>query len=88
MGAEVADSFKAEFSDTRAFLVPAAAEGKFLLNGPAANATQLIQSGLRVENIQVLPQCTIHNSNLFFSHRKDGSANLPQGRQLSIIGRP
>jgi YfiH family protein len=88
VGADVAAEFKTEFSETRAFLLPAATPEKFLLNTPAANATQLIQSGLRIENIQVLPYCTMHQSDLFFSHRKDGSTGSPQGRQLSIIGRP
>jgi YfiH family protein len=97
VGEDVAADFKSEFSDTRAFLLPSSFAGKFLLNVPAANFTQLIQSGLRVENIDVLPQCTMHQGDLFFSHRKDastgsaqaGSAGSPrEGRQLSIIGHP
>ncbi len=86
VGRDVAEDFKAEFSETRVFLVPSTSDGKFLLNVPAANFTQLIQSGLRVENIEVLQQCTLHQNDLFFSHRKDIAEGRAPGRQLSIIG--
>jgi YfiH family protein len=88
VGDDVAARFKSEFSETRVFLVPSAAPDKYLLNGAAANFAQLVHSGLRVENIHVLAYCTMHQNDLFFSHRTDNAAGAAQGRQLSIIGHP
>jgi YfiH family protein len=85
---DVASQFTQEFSDTRAFLLPSSSEGKFLLNVPAANATQLIRLKVRAENVQMLPYCTMHQHDLFFSHRKDSAGGVPGARQLSVIGRP
>jgi YfiH family protein len=88
VGEEVGAAFKEEFADTRAFLISSATAGKFLLNTPAANATQLIQSKVRAENVHVLPYCTMHQNDLFFSYRQDGGVNQDMGRQLSVIGLP
>ncbi|NQV29768.1 MAG: peptidoglycan editing factor PgeF [Candidatus Marinimicrobia bacterium] len=42
-----------------------------------------IESGVPVEQIEVLPFCTYRDEELFFSHRRDG---LKTGRMMSVIG--
>jgi YfiH family protein len=47
---------------------------------------QLQAFGLDPENIAVSDECTFRNSNEFFSHRRDGSAEVPVGRMAGLIG--
>ena len=44
---------------------------------------QLLCAGLRAANIQSLPFCTACRTDLFFSHRKEGSLT---GRMMAVIG--
>jgi hypothetical protein len=44
---------------------------------------QLVCAGLRAANIQTVPFCTACRTDLFFSHRKEGSLT---GRMLAVIG--
>jgi polyphenol oxidase len=44
---------------------------------------QLLCAGLRAANIQPLPFCTACRTDLFFSHRKEGSLT---GRMMAVIG--
>lgn len=46
-----------------------------------ANRIQLLEAGLRDENIASLPFCTVCRPDLFFSHRRDGERT---GRMLSF----
>jgi polyphenol oxidase len=48
-----------------------------------ANRSQLLASGLRVQNIFVTALCTRCNPELFFSYRKEGAVS---GRLMSVIG--
>ena len=57
-------------------------DGKYLLDVKQANVLQLIKSGLRKENIEVHPDCTIHNP-AYHSFRRDGSKS---GRMFAVIG--
>ncbi len=77
VGPEVAEQFAKEF------LKPAKSKGKFMLNVAAANQQQLIDSRLNPSNIHLATHCTMHQNDLFFSHRREGG----DGRQLSVIGR-
>lgn len=58
-------------------------------NGPRhvdlkeANRRQLIDAGMRAENIDASDFCTICRPSIFHSHRRDGSA---AGRMLAVIG--
>ncbi len=54
-----------------------------LLDLKKANRAQLVDAGLRSENIFVSDLCTACRRDLFFSYRKEGSAS---GRLLSVIG--
>jgi len=56
---------------------------KFFLDLIKVNLIQLLKSGIKEENIEVLPFCTHCNSNLFFSFRKDKEN---YGEMLSFIG--
>lgn len=49
-----------------------ALQGKFYLNLPAANYFNLLNAGLKPENIYVSDICTCCNSEVLFSHRASG----------------
>ncbi len=52
-----------------------------------ANRSELIRMGLKAEQIEVLPHCTIHQNQDFFSNRLEGQGNTVKvGRMLAVIG--
>jgi hypothetical protein len=57
--------------------------GKIFLDLAAANKKQLLESGMKAENIEVSPFCTISNADLFHSYRRDGNQS---GRMMGVIG--
>lgn len=59
------------------------AGSQLYLDLPRANRQQLLDAGLRVENIDVLGQDTAANTAQFFSHRAERGFT---GRMLSVIG--
>lgn len=50
------------------------------LNLPEANARQLIEIGMKEENLIQSGICTIKNMDLFYSHRAEASTGKPTGR--------
>ena len=46
-------------------------DGKYLLNNKGLIKQQLLNLGVKEENITVYPYCTIENNELFFSYRKE-----------------
>jgi len=56
---------------------------KVLLDLKKANESQLLEAGLRPENIYVTDLCTSCNVDRLFSYRKEGTSS---GRLLSVIG--
>ncbi len=54
-----------------------------LLDLRKANRAQLLDAGLRPQNIIVSDLCTVCRSDLLFSYRKEGAKS---GRQMSVIG--
>jgi hypothetical protein len=56
---------------------------KYLLDLKSANQAQLLEVGLRAENIEVSPFSTVLNNDLFFSYRKEKGVT---GRMLNGIG--
>ncbi len=63
--------------------VVAFSEGKLCADLSEANKLQLLESGLAVENIEMLEMCTVcHTSPSYFSYRRDLGQT---GRQLSMI---
>lgn len=83
VGPEVVDAFKGEFKVAEAFFHDR--KGKTHLDVSAANRHQLAVAGLDPHHIYSDAHCTMHQNDLFFSHRREG--HLHAGRLLSVIGR-
>lgn len=75
VGADVAALFSDAFLDHDG-------EGNPRLDLKAVNAAQLLEAGLPAENIDLCTLCTIHESSLLHSHRRDGELS---GRMLTVI---
>ncbi len=76
VGAEVASQFSPSF-------VREEREGSFVdLKG--VNRGQLLNAGLQPRNVELSPYCTISDSSLFHSYRRDGAKS---GRMMGVIGR-
>jgi polyphenol oxidase len=56
---------------------------KIHLNLVEANRRQLLDAGVRYENIEVVDECTSCNTDLLFSHRKEAGMT---GRMMGVIG--
>jgi YfiH family protein len=76
VGKEVAGNFSMEYC------VDADENGKCKLDLKRVNFTQLIESGVPANNIEVSEACTICDEN-FHSFRRDGTTS---GRMLAVIG--
>ena len=62
--------------------------GKAHLDIRAANRQQLLLCGFTEDSIYVADYCTMHQNELFFSHRSEGRTRaFGAGRLLSVIGR-
>lgn len=75
VSSDVAEAFSKAYGSERCerFCVPRPEkEGKFLLDLPQANFEQLVEIGLRPENISLPDLCTSCNSDILFSHRATG----------------
>ena len=88
IGEDVIERFKSEFRYWPSLLVNFKEGGKAHLDIRAANVQQLLFCGFTEDSIYVADYCTMHQNDLFFSHRSEGrtSAN-GAGRLLSVIGR-
>jgi YfiH family protein len=75
VGNEVASLFAPEYVESE--------NDKKKLDLKSANRAQLMSFGLRAENIEVHPSCTICNPERFHSYRRDGKES---GRMLGVIG--
>ncbi len=73
----VANEFRAAFPGHADRLIEPK-EGKFHIDLWLANQIQLIEAGVREENITTAGMCTACNKDIFFSHRRD------QGRTGSL----
>lgn len=85
VGPEVVSSFLNALPGSSELFNPTH-DGHALVDLHLANFLQLVNAGLRPENISIAPFCTIERTDLFFSHRAE-SVNGPTGRMLSVIGR-
>jgi YfiH family protein len=88
IGEDVIERFKNEFRYWSSLLVNFKEGGKAHLDIRAANVQQLLFCGFTEDSIYVADYCTMHQNELFFSHRAEGrtSAN-GAGRLLSVIGK-
>jgi YfiH family protein len=75
VGAEVAEKFPAEFVDYQNYSKPHV-DLKSILN------RQLLEQGLKKENIEVHEGCTVDNSKQFYSYRREQQQS---GRMLGLI---
>ncbi len=57
-------------------------QGNIFVDLKGINKQQLIESGLREENIDVCPYCTVCNNELFFSYRKE---NATTNRHSAVV---
>jgi copper oxidase (laccase) domain-containing protein len=48
---------------------------------------QLIAAGVKPENINIAPLCTMCRTDLFFSYRREKNVQGKVGRLMSVIGR-
>jgi len=86
VGPEVVEAFEAEFS-TSGKIFSSTSGGHALVDLHLANTDQLVEAGVRKENISVAPYCTMERVDLFFSYRKDRPLHGKTGRLLSVIGK-
>ena len=56
---------------------------KWFVDLKNANQQQLLDAGVRTDNIEVSPYCTFKAEELFFSHRRDKGIT---GRMMAVIG--
>ena len=87
VGPEVVSAFAETFSVSEAFFTPTR-DGHALIDLRSANHRQLLDCGLRAENIYSAPFCTMGRTDLFFSYRIEKNKYGKTGRLLSVIGRP
>lgn len=76
VGEEVASRFPPPFVRT--------GHGRTFVDLKGVNRNQLLSSGLRPENVELSPYCTISDHILFHSYRRDGAKS---GRMMGVIGR-
>ncbi|HJQ23932.1 MAG TPA: peptidoglycan editing factor PgeF [Blastocatellia bacterium] len=88
VGEDVIERFKAEFRYWPSLLSNFKEGGKAHLDVRAANRQQLLFCGFAEDSIYVANYCTMHQNELFFSHRCEGrTSENGAGRLLSVIGK-
>lgn len=75
VGEEVAEQFPDEFIDRERYRKPHVDLKGYLSN-------QLCEAGLKEQNIEVHPACTIEHSDSYYSYRREGDKS---GRMMGII---
>ena len=85
IGKDVIDAFAENFAGSEKYFSPTR-EGHALVDLHAANRDQLLNLGLRPENIYTAPLCTMERPDLFFSYRVEKQKYGKTGRLLSVIG--
>ncbi len=85
VGQDVIDAFVEKFS-TGGKLFVETRPGHALIDLHRANKEQLLNAGVREENIFTAPFCTMERTDLFFSYRKEKNLHGKTGRLLSVIG--
>jgi YfiH family protein len=86
VGSDVIRAFSEEFGESGAYFRPTR-EGHACVDLHLANRDQLVNAGVRHENIFTAPFCNMERTDLFFSYRVDKPKYGRTGRLLSVIGR-
>jgi YfiH family protein len=87
IGHDVIDDFQNNFGDESCKYFSPTREGHALVDLHAANRDQLLDAGVKSENIRIAPFCTIERPDLFFSYRLEKRKFGKTGRLLSVVGR-
>ena len=86
VGTDVIEAFRTRFPHSDSPFT-ATRDGRARVDLLSANRNQLIHLGVRAERIQTAPLCTMCNTDLFFSYRKEKKTQGKVGRLMSVIGR-
>lgn len=80
----VIDLFSKTFtqSEISQFVFDKEEEGKYAIDLKKANQMLCLASGILEENIEIIDECTLCNSELYFSHRRTG---YPRGSMSAFI---
>lgn len=86
VGKEVIEPFRSRFPSQQLFTETR--EDHACINLLQANREQLICAGVESNKISIAPLCTMCNTDLFFSYRREKSVQGKVGRLMSVVGRP
>jgi YfiH family protein len=78
----VFNAFSKSYKSTSAFFKPLPSKGKYLLDLWTANKIQMLEVGIKEQNIEVAGICTYKNNNEFFSARRGDSGRFGCGIML------
>ena len=62
-------------------------EGNIFIDLKGINKQQLIESGIKSTNIDVCPNCTVCDNNLFFSYRKENATTNRHSAVIKLINK-
>ena len=86
VGPEVLEQFRSKFSYADALISHEQPNGKGHIDLNRCNAQQLIDAGMRPENIYDSALCTVARNDLFFSYRKERGHERYVGRLMCVVG--
>ena len=80
----VIDLFSKTFSQSEIeqFVFPKSEEGKYAIDLKKANQILCLASGVLEKHIEIIDDCTLCNSDLYFSHRRTG---YPRGSMSAFV---
>jgi hypothetical protein len=87
VGPEVVETFRAGFPLYADALLAPTREEHALIDLHEANRRQLLDAGLRAENVHAAPLCTMCRTDLFFSYRREKQKHGRTGRLLAVVGK-
>jgi YfiH family protein len=85
VGKDVIDAFKTGFPHQELFTETRADHA--CIDLLKSNRMQLIAAGVKPENSNIAPLCTMCRTDLFFSYRREKNVQGKVGRLMSVIGR-
>jgi polyphenol oxidase len=86
VGPEVLAQFRSRFRYADEWISHEQPNGKGHIDLNRCNAQQLIDAGLRAENIYDSALCTVARNDLFFSYRKERGHEQYVGRLMCVVG--
>ena len=86
VGPEVLEQFRSKFSYADELISNEQANGKGHIDLNRCNAQQLIDAGMKPENIYDSALCTVARNDLFFSYRKERGHEQYVGRLMCVVG--